>query len=63
MKKTTNTVFYYLCLAENGREIVDTKYVYSSVFGAIARGRALKKQYRAARVRIENADNFRVYWI
>jgi hypothetical protein len=58
-----HTVYYYEALSENGKLIVDTKYVFESPFRAIARGRMWKKEHHAARVRIENADNLKVYWI
>lgn len=63
MRTAKQIVFYYELLDEQGKLITDTKYVYESAFGAMSRGRMLKKEYHAARVRIENGDNSKVYWI
>jgi hypothetical protein len=57
------TVYYYDLLTGTGMLIADTKYCYSSTASAIARGRSLQKEYRAARVRIESAETFNVYWL
>ena len=63
MKHDTQTVYYYELLNGKGDLIVDTKIYFSSAFAAIARGRSLKREHRAGRVRIENADNYKTYWI
>jgi hypothetical protein len=55
-------VYHYEITLPNGG-VFDTKYCYRSVLAALNRGRALKKEHNATKVRIEDNDTYKVYWI
>ena len=58
-----SVVFHYDIFLPGASEPVDTKICFSSAFKAIARGRSLKKEHGASKVRIENGETGKVYWI
>jgi hypothetical protein len=62
MQRDTLTVYYIELLDSKGDLITDTKICFDSVIRAIGRGRQLKKEHHAARVRVENGDNGKTYW-
>jgi hypothetical protein len=57
------TVFHYDIYIPGHTEPLDTKYCFSSAFAAIAKGRSLKKEHGASKVRIENNDTYKTYWV
>ena len=56
-------VFHYEIYIPGYSEPIDTKICFSSAFAAIARGRTLKKEHGATKVRIKNNDTYKVYWV
>jgi hypothetical protein len=56
-------VYHYEIYIPGYTEPLDSKICFSSALRALAKGRSLKKEHGATKVRIDNTDTLETYWV